>query len=228
MSGSARPVAGGGRAVEVPAGRLAGWVNRFADRHGGVTELTAGGTGVVARAADGATAELAAPFPPMACEDAAVEAVEALLAHIEGIGDVGLILVRERAYSIGVCRDGQVVISSTDTRYVQSRTAAGGWSQQRYARRRGNQRRDSYRAAADAAARVLGDHRGSLAALVVAGDRTAIEAVMDDPRLAWLQDLPTRTFHDIAEPRRAVLDEVAARAYAVTITIRDAEPTSGT
>ena len=151
-----------------------------------------------------------------------------MLTHISEIGDVAMILVRERAFSIGVSRAGSVLTSFTDTRYVQSRTAAGGWSQQRYARRRGNQRRDSFRAAADAAVRVLSRHHGPFTGLVVGGDTTAIHAVLDDPRLAHLAHLPRRRFTDIAEPRRAVLDDVARRCLAVEITVRDADATSGT
>jgi hypothetical protein len=49
---------------------------------------------------------------------------------------------RPRA-SRGVCRrpaaEGGLLAHKVGTRYVQSRTAAGGWSQQRFARRRDNQ-----------------------------------------------------------------------------------------
>ena len=44
---------------------------------------------------------------------------------------------------------------------------------------------------------------------------------MADPRLAALDTrCPVRTFPDIAEPRRAVLDEIAARSLSVEITVR--------
>lgn len=217
----ARQVAGGGRLVEVEPERLVGWVTRFADRHGGVVAAGASAEQVTLTAGDGAVAILAAPFGPL-LPAAGAEPLEALLAHIAALGDLGLILVRERAYSVGVAAAGVVTASSTDTRYVQSRTAAGGWSQQRYARRRGNQRRDSYRAAADTAYRVLGEHGAPLAGLVVGGDRTAVDEVLADPRLARYAALPRRSFPDIAEPRRAVLDEIARRACCVEITIVDA------
>lgn len=225
----ARQVSGGGRRVEVSPTRLPGWLNRFGATHGGIVSIEGAPESTLVRGADGASAELLVPFGPMkqaSAEATRPEPVEALLAHLEDLGDIAMILVRERAYSIGVSRDGAVITSSTDTRYVQSRTAAGGWSQQRYARRRGNQRRDSYRAAADTAHRVLTDFRPSVAALVVGGDRAAITAVLADRRLAWLQSLPRRSFADIAEPRRAVLDDVAARARCVDIIVRDAAATS--
>lgn len=235
------PAAGGGRVVEIDPGRVGGWLTRFADRHGGIATMRPGPEQIVVLGGDGTTAALAVPFPPLShpggtgvaggppAEQAeAVEPIESLLAHISGIGDVAMILVRERAHSVGICRAGVVQASSTDTRYVQSRTAAGGWSQQRYARRRGNQRRDSFRAAADTAVRVFAAHCAPFAALVVGGDITAIRTVLADPRLAELGAVPRRTFTDIAEPRRAVLDEVARRCLTVEITVRDAAATSET
>lgn len=217
-----RQAPGGGRVVEVSAERLPGWLTRFGGQHGGLASIGATLSEVTVTGGDGATAEIAVPFPPMrAVPGGHGEPVEALLAHIAGLGDLAAIAVRERSYSVGACRGGVVTRSSTDTRYVQSRTAAGGWSQQRYARRRGNQRRDSYRAAADTAHRVLTESGSAFDGLIVAGDRGAIEVVLEDPRLAAIAVLPRRTFLDVAEPRRAVLDELAVRALGATITVRD-------
>jgi hypothetical protein len=230
VTGRTRQAPGGGRIVEVEPGRLPGWLMRFAERHGGADVRDAGLSEIVVMGGDGATAALVMPFAAtQVTRDESVprEPVEALLAHIAAVGDLAAIVVRERAFSVGVCRAGEVLTSSTDTRYVQSRTAAGGWSQQRYARRRGNQRRDSYRAAADAAHRVFAAHPEPFDGLIAAGDRAAIDAVLDDPRLGALAALPRRVFPDVGEPRRAVLDEVAARALTVEITIRDVDATSG-
>lgn len=225
-----RPAAGGGRVVEVAPGRLPGWLMRFGERHGGarVCDVHPDAIGVIG--GDGATAALSVPFGPLRTPHSgeSFEPVESLLSHVAALGDLAAIVVRERAFSVGVCRAGTVLTSSTDTRYVQSRTAAGGWSQQRYARRRGNQRRDSYRAAADAAHRVFAAHPEPFAGLIVAGDRAAIDAVLDDPRLGQVGALPRRVFPDVGEPRRSVLDDVAARALTIEITVRDADATSGT
>lgn len=217
---AARAAAGGGRIVEVEPRRVPGWLTRFADRNGSYTcRWSDDYRVVVATAANGTTATLEAPFGPARQTDD--EPVEDLLAHIDALEDLALILVRERAFSVGIARGGVVQRSSTDTRYVQSRTAAGGWSQQRYARRRGNQRASSFQAAADTAHRVLNAHRGSFSGVVVGGTRAGMDAVIGDPRLAALAALPRRVFPDIAEPRRAVLGEIAARALWVPITIKD-------
>jgi hypothetical protein len=191
-------------------------------RNVGLAGITATPVLVTVRGGDGTTAELAVPYGPMRIDDR--EPVEALLDHLADVGTLGLVLVRAGAYSIGACRDRVVLSSTTDRRYVQGRTAAGGSSQQRFARRRANQRRESSSAAADATARVLGPVASTLRGLVLAGDRAALAAVMADPRLTGLAALPTRTIPDIPEPRRAVLDDVAARSLDVTITVRQAPP----
>ena len=75
--------------------------------------------------------------------------MEALLEHLAGLGALGVVLVRGGAHSVGVAGTGWCCSSSTDRAYLQGRTAAGGWSQQRFARRRGNQRTASFDSAAD-------------------------------------------------------------------------------
>ncbi len=211
-----RTVAGGATEVEVPPDRLVGWVGRFGTRNGGLAQLSTDGAGVEIRGGDGTLARIEVPFGPMTGGDPD-QPIEALLDHLNGLGPLGLILVRGGAHSVGVATGGVVVRSSTDRAYLQGRTAAGGWSQQRFARRRGNQRTASLADAADTAARVLLPER--LAGLVLGGDRAAWADVLADPRLRPLAALPSRAFADIPEPRRTVLDDVAARALSVPIVV---------
>ena len=105
-------------------------------------------------------------------------------------------------------------------RHVQGRTKAGGQSQQRFARRRENQARTAYDAAAGHAARVLGVPH-TLDVLVTGGDRAAVTAVMEDPRLASLRDLVAGRWLPVPDPRRAVLDQAVLDAAAVEITVTD-------
>jgi hypothetical protein len=214
-----RPAAGGGVVVEVPADRIAGWVNRFSGRNNGLRAVDGGPDGVRLVAADGTTADLAVPFPPMSLGER--EPLEALIAHLGGIGAVGIVAVRAGAHSVGIARAGVVVSSKTDRAYVQGRTAAGGWSQQRYARRRGNQLTASLADAADAAARVLVPSAHLLDALVLAGDAAALRTVLADRRLGALAALPRREFRDVPEPRRSLLDDLAERTTVVEITVRE-------
>lgn len=217
MATRSRPAPGGGRMVDVSPDRLPGWVNRFVAGHEGATEPQLVDDAVFIRAGDGSTASIEVPYPPLTLEGR--EPLEAVLAHLEGIGTIGLLLFRAGAHSVGLCRDRTVLASSTDRHYVQGRTAAGGWSQQRYARRRGNQRAAAQQEAAADAARVWSTVPPDV--LFLAGDRTAISEVLEDPRLTRFRGLPSRAIGDIPEPRRSVLDEVAARSLDVTVVIRD-------
>jgi len=107
----------------------------------------------------------------------------------------------------------------TGTRYVQARTAAGGWSQQRYARRRAHQAEGLVAAAAEAA-------RGMLLAdppeaMVLGGDRALTQQLITTPGLTALAGLPRRQLPDIADPRLAVLQASLARARSVMVTVRN-------
>ncbi len=219
-----RTVAGGGVAVEVEPDRLVGWVNRFGGRNDGLADLITDGASITLTAGDGTEAVIDVPFGPMTVGER--EPVEALLDHLARLGAFGIVLVRGGAHSVGIAKSGTVLSSSTDRAYLQGRTAAGGWSQQRFARRRDNQRAASYESAASTTARILLPSIGVLDGLVLGGDRRGLAEVLADPRLAALEALPARAFPDIPEPRRVVLDDIAARSLSVEITIRT--PTSTT
>lgn len=221
-----RPVAGGGRAVEVEPERLAGWFERFAARHGAVS------TSVTRReftvtAADGTTASVTAAFDGFTPEGEADRLVlDALLANALAPRRVGLLLVRLGGHSVGIALDGRVLTSATDSRQVHGRSKAGGWSQQRFARRREGQARTALRAAADDAARVLAPRLAELDGVVLGGDRQALDVLRADRRLGGVFALASPRVLDVPEPRRAVLDEAAARARAVEVVVREPGPNS--
>jgi hypothetical protein len=217
---SGRAVAGGGTAVEVAADRLTGWIARFSARNGGLVGITAEPHAITLTGGDGTTAVLEVPFAPMSIGDR--EPVEAVLDHIQALGEIGIVLVRGGAHSVGIAREGRVLISSTDRPYLSARTAAGGWSQRRYSRRRENQLTYALSSAADLAARVVAPAVDRLDGLALGGDRAALRRVLADDRLAALAALPSRTFPDIAEPRRAVLDAIAVRCLTIAVTVRPA------
>ena len=102
---------------------------------------------------------------------------------------------------------------------MQGRTKAGGQSQQRFARRRDNQARAAYEAAADHAARILAD---ALDALVTGGDQAAVDAVLDDPRLSRVAERRTSLWLAVPDPRRAVLDQAVRDAVAVRVDVTNA------
>ncbi|PZS37400.1 MAG: hypothetical protein DLM62_19435 [Pseudonocardiales bacterium] len=214
-----RELAGGGRAVEVEPERLAGFLERFAAGHGGALNTTVTPQRVEVAAGDGATASILVPFAPLAApaEQRIGLAAEDLVDHLMVPRAVGLLLVRLGGYSVGIARAGVVLTSSTGSRLVHGRSAAGGQSQQRFARRREGQARVALRAAADAAARVLLSRAEELDAVILGGDTAALRTLAADPRLAPLLERAEPRVLDIAEPRRAVLDESARRIRCVEV-----------
>jgi hypothetical protein len=202
-----RPAAGGGRWVEVPPDRLVRWLAGFAERHGGYT-VEAGPDVVRLAAGDGTTAECHLPFPPLAGD---------LTDHVLRERRVGVLLVRLGGYACGIFAGDRLEVSKAGARHVQGRSAAGGWSQQRFARRREGQAREALRAAADTAERVLLPQAGDLAAVVCGGDRRAVGALRADHRLAPLFALETEPFLPVADPRLTVLRDTPARFRAVRI-----------
>jgi Actinobacteria/chloroflexi VLRF1 release factor len=134
---------------------------------------------------------------------------------------LAVVLVRRGGYAVGLARAGTFTESKVGTRHVQSRTAAGGWSQQRFARRRGNQADELVRAVAEHASRIL--PRGIPTGVVVGGDKAMVRAVLDDSRLAHLVYLPRRELYDLPDPRRAVLEDALRRGRAVRVTLEERE-----
>ena len=202
---SSRPAAGGGRWVEVDPQRLPRWLAGFAERHG--TYQVAPGPRLVA--ADGALAEL---HPPPG-----VPAIADLDLFVDAVGQprrIGLLLARRGGVAVGVALGDRLEASKVDSRYVQGRTAAGGWSQQRFARRRENQARAAAADGADVAARVLLPAVDRLTAVVTGGDRRAVDVILADPRLAAVAALRADRFLAVGEPRLAVLESAARQARA--------------
>ena len=214
-----RELAGGGHAVEVKPERLIGFLERFASGHGGAIATTVTPTRVDVATTDGATAAIPVPFGPLVAPagQRAGLAVAELLDHLMEPRTIGLLLVRLGGYSAGIARGGVVLTSSTGSRLVHGRSAAGGQSQQRFARRREGQARVALRAAADTAARVLLPRVAELDAVVLGGDTAALRTVAADPRLAALLGRAEPRILDIPEPRRAVLDQAAHRARCVEV-----------
>jgi hypothetical protein len=201
------------RRVSVPAERLARWLDGFAERHG-ATAAQATDTQVELTGADGARAWLDVPFPPL---PPTADPCAALIEHVQQRRSVGVLLVRRRAHAVGVFDGDTLVASKVDTAYVQGTTKAGGWSQQRYARRRHNQAQAAFQHAADAAATVLLPHR--LDALVCGGDRAAVTAVLADPRLQPLAQLRTPPFLAVPDPRLRVLQATPEQFRAVQVSL---------
>lgn len=203
------------RTLHVDARRGLRWAAGFGQRHGAVTTTVADG-GVLLTAGDGATAHLLAPFP-----SAAPGSVEDVVADALRPRTVAAVLARRGGYACAVVTTDAVVASKVGTRYVQGRTAAGGWSQQRFARRRENQTDDLVRATADVAARVLDPAARTYDAVLTGGDRSLVDRVLADPRLARLAGLPRGPHLPVGDPRSDVVRALPEAARSLTITLTE-------
>jgi hypothetical protein len=216
-----RSVAGGGHAVEVEPERLVGWFDRFATRHGGVADRFVTADQVRLTAADGASASVVVPFAPLVPPDDSRLAVDVLALHVLRPRRIGLLLVRLGGHSVGVAYAGRIEVSRTDRRLVQGRSAAGGWSQRRFARRRLDQARASLRGATADAVAILVPRVADLAGVVLGGDRRALDALRTDRRLAEVFAIAEPRVLDVPEPRRATLGQAAVRARCVEVVVRE-------
>ena len=203
--------------VDVGAERLDGWLQRFEARHG-PTEWQASADLVVVTAADGSRAECEVPFPPLVVDDTAYGG---LPDHVRKERRVGVLLVRLGGYAAGVFNGSTLSSSKVGSRLVHGRNAAGGQSQQRFARRREGQVRIALQQAADVAARILLPVAGSLDAVVLGGDRAALDKVLTDPRLAALRPLVQSRLLDVPDPRLRILTETPALFRSVRIRVVD-------
>lgn len=222
------------RWLDVAPARLPGWLESFADRHGGLAgDPEHGASEVVFRAADGAVAECHIPFPPLpaaagdgsAGKEPGASAAQ-MAAHALADRTVGVLLVRLGGYAAGVFTGpGQhLAASKVGSRLVHGRSAAGGQSQRRFARRREKQASEALGAAADTAAAVFGPYNGRLDAVVLGGDKRAMSGLADDPRLRPFLDLAVDRFLTVPDPRLAVLKGTPRMFTAIRIRLTDPAP----
>jgi hypothetical protein len=214
------------RRLEVDADRLPRWVAGFADRHGPVTAAL-DPEQLSLTAADGSTAVCRIPFPPLrpVGESGSRSAPQALAgriaAHAARPRQVLAVLVRRGGYACAALNGEQVQASKVGTRYVQSRTAAGGWSQQRFARRRQNQASELVGAVVEVALRVLLPQLAGAQLLVTGGDRTLVDGVLADRRLAALQRVRRGPHLEVPDPRAAVVADLPRRLRLVRIELTE-------
>jgi len=198
--------------VLVPAARWERWVANFATGHGGAV-LSVDGGALRGEAADGSHFTARLPFET--AYDGPPEAA-AFAAAVRAPGEWGVLLVRKGGFAVARLRGDAVAEHKVGQRHVQGRTKAGGQSQQRFARRRDNQARQAYEAAADHAARILGGVR----LVVTGGDHAAVDAVLADPRLSAVTVV--HPWLPVPDPRRAVLDGAVTDAQAVAVEVVNA------
>jgi hypothetical protein len=213
----ARPAAGGGRRLGVAPERLGKWLDGVADRHGEFSDVALVDGTVQVTCADTTTVALRPPFdwtPGPAL-------LTSLTSAAREPHRAAVLLVRRGRWAVGVFDGTDLLVSKVDARQVQGRTAAGGWSQQRFARRRGHQTDAVVDHAVETAVRVLLPHAGSVAGLFTGGDRGLVDEVLADRRLAPLAAVRREPHLDVGEPTKAVLLETPSQFRAVDVVIRE-------
>lgn len=227
------------RQLDIQPARFPGWIDSFAIRHGGTAPgssvaVAACGDDVTFTAPDGAVAKCQPPFweshgaihehAGAPASGVARETARAIAAHALADRTVGVLLVRLGGYAAGVFTGSppHLAASKTGSRLVHGRSAAGGWSQRRFARRREKQASEALAAAAAATAALWGkwvDGKGRpvFDVVVLGGDKRAVADVTEDPRLAPYLDLVTGRFLTVPDPKLAVLKDSPRQFLAVRI-----------
>jgi hypothetical protein len=198
--------------VLVPTARWPRWVDNFTASHG-PTDLTVSEGALRGIAEDGSS--FVARLPLATSYDGPADAGAFATAAVLP-AQWGVLLVRKGGFAIARMGRDTMLEHKIGQRHVQGRTKAGGQSQQRFARRRDNQARQAYEAAADHAARILvGTER-----VVTGGDHSAVDAVLEDRRLEHVTVVGP--WLPVPDPRRAVLDRAIADASSVEVEVTNA------
>lgn len=206
------------RVVLVPGVRVPRWFENFGTRHGAF-RLTVLDGALRAEAEDGASAVASLPWSRRYAGPVEPEAFAAAAAAEDRWG---VLVVRRGGFAVAAGTGLTPAYSKVGRRHVQGQTKAGGWSQQRFARRRDNQARVAFEAAADHAHRILHTEFGGVRSLTCGGDRPAVDAVLDDPRLADLRAVRTDRWLAVGDPNAEVLRKAVADAHSVQVVVSDA------
>lgn len=203
--------------MRVPFERVPGWIARYDAAHPG-TRWVVEPDRARADSADGTRVRIAVPFAPLA-----ELSLDGVAAHLQTPWHVGVVLVRRGGFAVARLEGATVAASKIGRRHVQGKTKAGGWSQQRFARRRENQARAAFDAAAEHVARLLvrGELARPLDLLGTGGDRRAVGSVLAHPELGGLADVPQVWLGGLPDPTRTVLEAAVVAVRSVEISLVD-------
>jgi hypothetical protein len=203
----------------VDADRLERWATGFEQRHGSPVLVDADGADLVMTAPDGEQARFVFPAPGLLDRGVAFADVVSFARAVLEPRRTAVVLARRGGYACAVVEGDRVEVSKVGTRYVQGRTAAGGWSQQRFARRRANQTDGLVDACVEVAVRLLA--RSGATAVATGGDRDLAHRVLADRRLRDLAELPRGQHVVVGDPRSDIVKELPKFLRQVTIQISE-------
>lgn len=197
----------------MPLRRLRRWLAGFDELHGPwSSERHLRPDGWLLSAGDGTTAWVAEPtWLPYVAEEIPFPDLADLRPRF------GVLLLRRAGYAVAAFDGAAMLDRKVGARHIHGRTAAGGWSQQRYARRRANQSDEIVTACVQHAQRILAG-LPDVRFLATGGDRPLLAAARRalSPRIAGL---PVGAHVGIGTPDAAVLAAIPDRVLAVRIAI---------
>ena len=130
-------------------------------------------------------------------------------------------LVRLGRYAVGVYEGARLLASKTDTRLVHARHAAGGWSQQRFARRREQQARELFDTACSALAERIAPYKGTLDYLLLGGEHHTLLAFRK--RCPTVEEFTGRILlhrlPSVREPNQAALERLPHEVWKSTVLV---------
>ena len=133
---------------------------------------------------------------------------------------LGVVLLRLGAYAVGVLDGDELVASKAYTRYVKGKHHAGGWSEQRFARRREKQMRELFDEAGEVARDRLTPYERRLDYIFLGGERLTLLAFRK--RCPYLERLAVEIAPRILEverPNRGALEGIPREVWKCRVTL---------
>lgn len=215
--------------VDVPFVRLRSWLNGFVTRNGQIEAVSyePDDRRITATTDRGGTATIQGAWDQSAVGDpgASAPSIDAIVTACAPRFSVAVILLRRGGFSLALATvsgaEIDVLTSKTDSTYVQGRTAAGGQSQQRFARRRSNQADKLVKSAETAAHRVFADVSNA-DMVITGGDRPLLEDLLTRSAMAFTRPIQRVVHVPVPTPKRRIIDEAITTATSLRIQVENA------
>jgi VLRF1 release factor-like protein len=144
--------------------------------------------------------------------------LEPLFAALAEDHVVGALLVRLGGFAVGVLEGERLAASKVGSRFVKGRHKKGGWSQNRFRRRREEQERELIDEAAATAVAIFEPWRERIEYVALGGHRPAVDAVLAaSPQLAWIRERALPRFFNVTNPRLNVLERLPYEVYSAEL-----------
>ena len=186
-------------------------------------------TGSVLFARPGETTLIVPPFAVEAADDYSEIYARHLIALLERPRVVATFLLRLGGFSVGFFRDGDIVDSKTDRRFVKNRHRKGGQSQRRFDRIREKQVHELFGKACEEAREKLTEYEDEIEHVFFGGDRLTLLAFRKE--CSYFERFGDRVMKRIlpvpGDPRRASLDAMPVEIWSSEVYTFGHDPVVG-